>query len=64
MLGYHYNEQGMLTCTKCGSHRFILDAELVIFDVSKLDDDPLANRSIESERIISVMCAECRHRIK
>jgi len=56
---YKYDDSGKLTCGSCGSRTFKLVAELTISDVSKDGEDPLANRTIEEEHIISILCARC-----
>ena len=61
---YHYDDYGCLECTNCGAHEFDLVAEIRIKDVSKNGDDPVANRTIESENIISLVCARCGVQIK
>ena len=58
-MAFEYDENGKLKCGSCPSRTFRLVAELVISDVSKDGEDPIANRTIESERIISIVCARC-----
>ena len=59
---YHYNEWGKLTCVNCGSHRFVLGAELVIYGVAKIEDGE--KLEMDPESISSLVCAECGYRIK
>jgi len=59
-----YDERGLLECPNCGSHTFDMIAEIRISDVSKHEGDPVGNRTIESERIVSLICARCGARIK
>jgi len=61
---YIYDESGKLKCGSCGSHTFDMIVEMRISDVSKDGDDPVANRTIESENLISLVCARCGARIK
>lgn len=59
-----YDEHGLLECPNCGSKTFDMVAEIRISDVSKHRDDPVANRTIESENVISLVCARCGARLK
>jgi len=59
-----YDEDGKLKCSSCGSHTFDMVAEMRISDVSKDENDPVANRTIESENIVSLVCARCGVRIR
>jgi len=59
-----YDEHGILECSNCGSHTFDMVAELRISDVSGDGDDPVANRTIESENVVSLVCARCGARMK
>jgi len=61
---YIYDESGKLKCGSYGSHTFDMIVEMGISDVSKDGDDPVANRTIESENVISLVCARCGARIK
>jgi len=54
-----YDEKGILKCVSCNSHTFDLVVEQRISDVSRNGKDPIANRDIESERIVSLVCARC-----
>jgi len=63
-----YDERGILTCPNCNSKTFDLVAEMRVFDVSPDRDNPkdapVANRTVELERIVSLVCARCGARIK
>jgi len=63
-----YDEKGILVCPNCKSRAFDLVVEMRVFDVSpdqdNPKDDPVANRTIESERIVSLVCARCGARMK
>jgi len=59
-----YDEHGLLKCGSCGSRTFDMVAELRISDVSKDGEDPTANRTIESERVVSLVCARCGARVQ
>jgi len=61
---FQYDESGKLECASCGSHTFDMVVELRITDVTKNGDDPVANRTIESENIVSLVCARCGARVK
>ena len=53
----------MQTCRKCGSKQFKVVVDLVISDVTGDENDPIANRTIDKEHIISLACAKCGNRI-
>jgi len=59
-----YDKSGRLKCSSCGSYVFDAVLEQYISNVSKNGDDPIANRTIESENIVSLVCARCGARIK
>jgi len=63
-----YDEKGILTCPNCHSRAFDLVAEMRISDVSPDFDnpkeDPIANRTVESERIVSLVCSRCGAQLK
>ena len=68
-LTYTYDEKGLLTCSSCGSKTFDMVAESRISDVTRGEGDPaagdpVANRTTESENIVSLVCARCGARIK
>lgn len=56
---YKYDRNGRLECGSCGSKKFKVVAELTISDVSKADEDPIANRTVDAENIISIICERC-----
>jgi len=56
---FQYDKSGKLVCASCGSHTFDVIIEQRISNVSKDGDDPIANRTIESESVISVLCSRC-----
>ena len=53
----------MQTCKKCGSKQFKLVVDLLISDVTSDENDPIANRTIDKERIITLACAKCGNKI-
>jgi hypothetical protein len=59
-----YDEKGILKCQSCGSHTFDAVMEMRLSDVSRDEDDPIANRTIESERVISLVCGRCGAPVK
>lgn len=59
-----YDEHGILKCPNCGSHEFDMVAEMRISDVSKDGNDPVANRTVESENVISITCGRCGAKVK
>jgi len=61
---YAYDERGLLKCSSCGYHTFDMVAEMRITEVSRDGKDPVANRTTESENVISLVCARCGTRIK
>lgn len=68
-LTYTYDEKGLLICSSCGSTTFDMVAESRISDVTKGEGDPaagdpVANRTTESENVVSLVCARCGARIK
>jgi len=55
-----YDDKGILKCPNCPSRIFDVVAELRITDVSKNGEgDPVANHTILSQRIVSLICARC-----
>jgi len=54
-----YDKKGILQCASCHSHTFDLVLEQRVSSVSRNGKDPIANRDIESERIVSIVCARC-----
>ena len=60
-----YDESGKLKCSSCSSYVFDLVIEQRVSNVSRNNgDDPVANRTVESENIISLICARCGVKIK
>ena len=63
-----YDEKGILTCPNCNSRTFDLIAEMRVSDVSPDEDnpkdEPVGNRTVESERIVSLVCARCGAQLK
>jgi len=56
-----YDDKGILKCPNCPSRTFDMVAELRVTAVSKNgeNNDPVANHTILSQRIISLICAKC-----
>lgn len=54
----------MLKCKRCGSETFKALIEMIISDITSAEDDILANRTIEQERVIRLECAECGYLIR
>ena len=63
-----YDENGILKCQNCNSRTFDLVAEMRVSDVSpdqdNPKDDPIANRTVLSENVVSLVCARCGARIR
>jgi len=52
-------ERQRFLCPRCGSNKFNIIVEQQISEVLSLDGDPIADRTVDKERILSLRCAEC-----
>ena len=63
MDGTELEDLKRIVCDRCGSNKFRVVVEQEISDVFGTNDDPIADRSISEERIISMICLKCGKKI-